>query len=372
MWLSHLRLVLPDRVVGPGALRLEAGRIAEVSPEPRADAELKLPGHLLLPGLVDLHGDSLERALEPRPGVVLPLELALPAWEAEQLAAGITTAYAALCFWEGAAGVRALEHMQKVVEALAQERSRLDLELRLHLRYELSRPGGEAAVAEALRRGWAHLLSFMDHTPGQGQFRSLEAYLRYMVQWLGRSPQEVEALLHERAQEEGLESALRLAQQARALGVPLASHDDDQPERVALMRGLGVRISEFPVRLEAARAAKGAGLWVLMGAPNLVRGGSHNGNLSAQEALEAGALDALASDYLPASMLRAVHRLYRGGWPLWRAVRLVSLHPARAAGLCDRGALAPGLRADLVLLQEETWQVRGVFVAGRPVYRRGW
>ncbi|BDG20176.1 amidohydrolase (plasmid) [Thermus thermophilus] len=370
MWLSGARLVLPDRVLVEGSVRLEGGRIAEVR-EGFVPQGVDLRGFTLVPGVVDLHGDSLERELEPRPGVHLPLEMALSAWEARLLASGVTTAYATLAFWEGSGGLREPERALALAAQLAEARPYLHLDLRVHGRYEVSRPRGLKWVEEALGKGLLHLLSFMDHTPGQGQFRDLESYVAYMVRWLGRPEAEVrrEVATLSRAAWEALEG---LARKARALGVPLASHDDDSEARVALMARLGVGISEFPVTLEAARAAKGRGMAVVMGAPNALRGGSHNGNLSAHEALREGFLDALATDYLPDAALRAAFRLAAEGLlDLPRAVALVTRGPALAVGLADRGALVPGLRADLVLLKEAPLLVLGTFVEGRPVLLRG-
>ncbi|MDW8358599.1 alpha-D-ribose 1-methylphosphonate 5-triphosphate diphosphatase [Thermus sp.] len=369
MWLSGAKVVLPDRVLPVASLRLEGERVAEVR-EGRVAGGLPLEGLTLVPGVVDLHGDTLERELEPRPGVSLPLEVALEAWEARALGAGITTAYVAVSFWDGAAGVRAPEKSLEIVQGLWHLREGLTLDLRVHARYEVSRPQGEWAVEQALEEGLVHLLSLMDHTPGQGQFRNLEAYVAYMSRWLGRSPEEV---AQELSPTQVAWGALEgLVQRAKARGVVLASHDDDTPERVALMAGLGVRISEFPLTLAAAQAARGHGMWVVMGAPNALRGGSHNGNLSALEALGHGLLHALATDYHPASALRAAFALAgQGLLPLEKAVALVSLHPAQAVGLADRGALLPGFRADLVVLREAPFAVLGVFVRGRPALLRG-
>lgn len=369
MWLSGAKVVLPDRVLPVASVRLEGGRVAEVR-EGRAPGGLSLQGLTLVPGVVDLHGDTLERDLEPRPGVRLPLEVALEAWEARMLAAGITTAFAAIAFWEGAGGVRAPEESLELARGLWRLRESLTLDLRVHARYEVARPLGEWAVRAALEEGLVHLLSFMDHTPGQGQFRDLETYLAYMSRWLGRSQEEVAAdVASRRVAWHALEG---LAAEARRRGVVLASHDDDTPEKVALMERLGVGVSEFPLTLEAAREAKTRGMWVVMGAPNALRGGSHNGNLSALEALQAGHLDALATDYQPGSALRAAFALAaRGLLPLSKAVALTSLHPAQAAGLPDRGTILPGFRGDLVALREEPFQVVGVWVAGKPALLRG-
>ncbi len=375
MWLSGPKLVLPDQVIPVGSLRLEGERIAEVR-EGQVGEGIPLQGLTLVPGVVDLHADSLEPELEPRPGVQLAPEIALEIWENRALAAGITTAFVTLSFWEGLPGWRSPETASALAEQLVALRPHLALDLRIHARYEVSRPLGAAAVRRALGQGWVDLLSFMDHTPGQGQFPTLEDYVRYMARHLGQRPEEVAASLKNPSQGEVLPALAELAQQAKDRGVALASHDDDCPAKVQLMAKLGVKISEFPVALAAAQAAQKLGLLVVMGAPNALRGSSHVGNLSAVQALQAGSLGALATDYSPASALRAAFALAeRQLLDLPKAVALVTHNPAQAVGLQDRGALRPGLRGDLVVLREKPFRVMGVFVAGRPVLLReglGW
>ncbi len=375
MWLSGPKLVLPDQVIPVGSLRLEGDRIAEIR-EGQVSEGIPLQGLTLVPGVVDLHADSLEPELEPRPGVQLAPEIALEIWENRALAAGITTAFVTLSFWEGLPGWRSPETALATAEQLVALRPHLVLDVRIHARYEVSRPLGAAAVRRALGQGWVDLLSFMDHTPGQGQFPTLEDYVRYMARHLGQRPEEVAASLKNPSQGEVLPALIELAQQATDRGVALASHDDDCPDKVQLLAKLGVKISEFPVALAAAQAAQKLGLLVVMGAPNALRGSSHVGNLSAVQALQAGSLGALATDYSPASALRAAFALAeRQLLDLPKAVALVTHNPAQAVGLQDRGALRPGLRGDLVVLREKPFRVMGVFVAGRPVLLRdglGW
>jgi len=375
MWLSGLKLVLPDQVLPLGSLRLEGEQIAEIR-EGQVDEGIPLQGLTLVPGVIDLHADSLEPELEPRPGVQLAAEMALEVWENRALAAGMTTAFVTLSFWEGLPGWRSPETALALAEQLVALRSHLSLDLRIHARYEVSRPLGAAAVRHALSQGWVDLLSFMDHTPGQGQFPTLEDYVRYMARHLGQQPEEVAASLRNPSQPEVLPALAELAQQAKERGVTLASHDDDSSDKVQLMAKLGVKISEFPVTLEAAGEAQQLGLLVVMGAPNALRGSSHVGNLSALQALKAGSLGALATDYSPAAALRAAFALAeKQALELPQAIALVSRNPAQAVGLQDRGALCPGLRADLVILREKPFRVMGVFVAGRPVFLRnglGW
>jgi alpha-D-ribose 1-methylphosphonate 5-triphosphate diphosphatase len=220
-----------------------------------------------------------------------------------------------------------------------------------------------------------------DHTPGQGQYRDIEKFVSYISQWQGKTREEVESNVRERMQRvsdappawDVIEEITALTRQA---GMVVASHDDDSPEKVQLVQSVGASLSEFPVTLEAAKAAKVHGMQIIMGAPNALRGGSHSGNLSAIKALEYGVLDILASDYYPAAMLRAALEIAKKGLlPLPEAMNLVSLNPARAVGMQDRGSLEVGKRADLVLLDHSNNDrvvatLRGgkiIYWAGHPV-----
>jgi len=241
----------------------------------------------------------------------------------------------------------------------------------VHARYELTDLEAAPTVERCLGRGFLQLLSFMDHTPGERQFRSRPEYVTYFTRAYGLAADAVDAVasrkLHRKRDAASvLDSMARaLADAARRAGVPLASHDDDSPEQVGWAHGVGVSIAEFPVRLEAAVEARARGLHVLMGAPNLVRGGSTGRNLDAAVALEQGFLDGLCSDYYPASLVHAVARLRDAdACSLPSAVALVTRQPARAVGIDgDVGALAPGLVADVVVIDS----VRGIPVVTRTL-----
>ncbi|MER3482325.1 MAG: alpha-D-ribose 1-methylphosphonate 5-triphosphate diphosphatase [Meiothermus sp.] len=376
MWLTNLKLVLPDRLLERGSLRLEDGLIAEVA-EDNAGEGLNCKGLTAIPGLVDLHGDMLERELQPRPGSEFPLDLALYETDKRLVGSGITTAYAALSFMEGW-GIRDPKRGLELAAAIHRHRPSLLSDWRVHARFEVTTPGMAPVLKERIANDEIHLVSLMDHTPGQGQFRDLEAYVKYYTRWLGSGSAEMEARVRDHAH--GVQDAPKswhigreIAEVCHERGIPLASHDDDTPEKIELMAGLGTSISEFPVTLEAARAAKQRGMWVVMGAPNALRGGSHSGNLSAVEGLGAGLVDALAADYHPASLVQCAFRLAdRGLLPLHASVKLVTHNVAAMCQLEDRGRLEPGLRADIVLVEEgECPRVRATFRQGRRVYWDG-
>ncbi|MFC7736686.1 alpha-D-ribose 1-methylphosphonate 5-triphosphate diphosphatase [Roseomonas sp. GCM10028921] len=378
MWIADLRLVLPDRVIPGGAVRIEGGRIAELAEGAPRGPALDGGGHLLIPGLVDLHGDMIEKEVEPRPGAAFPVDVAIAELDTRLAASGVTTAYAGLSFAEGKAGahLRTEDRARGVIEAVARLRDGLRVDLRVHARFEVTVARAEPVLRDLLARGLVHLVSLTDHTPGQGQYRDIEQYVRYQTRAHGEDAAAAEARARQRmAAPPAWEVARGVTALARTQGIPIASHDDDTPEKVRLMQGLGATISEFPVTLEAAAEARRLGMATMMGAPNALRGASMTGNATALSVMQAGLLDALAADYHQGAMLPAVLSWAREGLlPLHEAVALVTCNPARAAGLADRGAVAPGTRADLVLLDDigAAPRVRAVWRAGRMIHSDGW
>lgn len=374
--LTNARLVLEDRCA-VGTLVHEGGVIREVSEGlSHAPGAIDLEGDLLAPGLVELHTDNLEKHFVPRPGVIWPDPLAaVLAHDGQMAASGVTTVYDALFVGgyevENDARKGLLPMMVAAIEkGAAANLFRVDH--RIHLRCELTDPGLIDHLSPFADGPLVALASLMDHTPGQRQWRDVNQLKRFMMRE-GLSPADAD-LLVEKRKTDGAAAASANWPRAVALfrdqGVPIASHDDTTAEHVAEAAQAGCAISEFPTSLEAARAAKAAGLGVVGGAPNVVRGGSHTGNVSAVELAREGVLDALSSDYVPASLLQAVVALTREpGLPLHEAFALATSGPARMLGLADRGRLAPGLRADLlrVRIHEGTPVVRGLVVAGRSV-----
>lgn len=378
MWLSDLTVVLPDTVLPRASIRMEAREIAEIQEGPApVRGSIDGRGLMALPGLIDLHGDMIERELEPRPNSFLPTPIALYELDKRLAATGITTAYAAISFAafslvDDAGGgtqaaipnisnsnktkpskLRVEESAKALVLELNQLRPTLLTDLRIHARFEVTYSRAEPVLLELIEQEQVHMVSLMDHTPGQGQFRNIESYVRYMTHWLKVEQKTVEralnVLLETPPASQTLHSVSSLCHQH---GIVLASHDDDTAAKVQLMAELKTSLSEFPITVEAAQAAHAAGMWVAMGAPNALRGGSHSGNASALEILQAGALDILMTDYYPAAMLHAAL-----GWvdqaiiSLPQAVRLIATHPAACARLDDRGVIEVGKRADLVLIQ---------------------
>lgn len=381
MWLSDLRLVLPDAVVKNGAIRVENGLIVEIRDEPVPGAALLGQGLLLLPGFVDMHGDMVEREVEPRPNVRMPLELGLRDLDRRLAASGVTTAYAAVSFHPGSAygHIRSYDHTKAILRGLKSMRESLSVDHRVHARFEVTFPDALRVVEELIAEGTVDLVSLTDHTPGQGQYRDLEKHVQAVAKnnalTLDLARAEVQNRIDRKKTEGGdlMATIAAIVAACHAHGVRLASHDDDTPEKVALMRGLGADISEFPVTLEAAAAARAAGMATAMGAPNALRGQSYSGNLSAREAHQAGLLDILASDYHPSAILPAVLELAKTdplGLP--GAARLATANPARALGLMDRGEIAVGQRADMVIADDQgIGHVRATLRAGITIWSDG-
>ena len=370
-------LVLPDQVIR-GALSVADGRIAAILPDdagpgPHGRGDLDLGGDFLLPGLVDLHTDNLERQVEPRIGARWPSRAAMLAHDAQCAAAGVTTVLDALCLGElGFEESRTQTFRDGLADGDALHATGLlRAEHFLHLRCELPAPGLPDLLAPLVGHPRLRMVSLMDHTPGHGQFSDLARY-RAMQRRDGLDEPAIDRRvatlrdLRSRLREPNRRAVLDLL---RASGVALASHDDGTAEEVADNHAAGIGVSEFPVSPEAARAARALGMRVIAGAPNVVRGGSHSGNVGVAGLIRDGLVDALASDYVPASLLDAAFRVAATGLSLPDAVALVTWRPAALVGLHDRGRLEPGLHADLlrVRMHDDLPVVRQVWRHGERV-----
>jgi alpha-D-ribose 1-methylphosphonate 5-triphosphate diphosphatase len=355
MLIRNARIVTRDDVF-TGVVRVEDGVIREVERGTTSAREAEdWQGDYLLPGLIELHTDNLEKHLAPRPGVVWNTDAAFVIHDAQVAAAGITTVFDALSIGTRAnAGLRGRDLQTQCAQALTRfsERQLLRAEHFLHLRCEIA----TADVVEIFDSLCAHpllrLASVMDHTPGQRQWHDREQWRRFQERNGKLTDEHVTTALAELAvEQERYADAHRHAIVARCkqLGLPVASHDDTLVEHVEQAAAEGIALAEFPTTRVAAEAAHKHSIATIMGAPNIVRGGSHSGNVSALELARADLLDILSSDYVPSSLLTAVFELVdKAGWSLPRAMATVSAEPARSAGLHDRGSITPGLRADFV------------------------
>jgi alpha-D-ribose 1-methylphosphonate 5-triphosphate diphosphatase len=366
-YLTGAQVVLENETLPNAAVLIADGHIVAIDPDGGAGAkEIDLRGHILMPGMIDLHCDALEKEAEPRPGVHFPFDFACAQADKRNAAAGITTIYHALSFANAELGVRNNATAAELARAVHAWQEHALVDNRVHARYEITDPTAPAVLNDLLLHDEIHLMSFMDHTPGQGQFKSIDAYRSFQSRTYKKDEAEFEVLLAEKlAQGEGAAARMeQLAQAARALGIPLASHDDDKPEKIGVVKALGVSVSEFPINLETAQAARAAGLATLYGAPNIVRGKSQSGSMRALDAVMAGVADCLCGDYSPAALLPAVLQLpAMAGINLHEAVALVTCNPARAVALNDRGVIAAGKRADLLAVRH---------LGGLPQVARVW
>jgi alpha-D-ribose 1-methylphosphonate 5-triphosphate diphosphatase len=368
--LTNAHLVLPDEVVC-GTVVIREGRIADVqSCRSELPAALDLEGDYLAPGAVDLHTDNLERQVQPRTLARWPSRSAMVAHDAQCAAAGVTTVFDALCLGDlgfDKERVRTFQEGVRDLDALA-DTHLLKAEHFLHLRCEVPAHDMLALFDPVADHPRVRMVSLMDHSPGVGQYADLDRY-RDMRRRSGLDDayieQQIAALQAQRAR---MRKPNRRGLLARVAGraVALASHDDRTVGEIAENAADGIRISEFPVTMDAALAAKRAGMQVIAGAPNIVRGGSHSGNVSASVLVATGAVDAFASDYVPSSMVEAAFQCAQTGISLPHAMALISDRPARMVGLADRGRIAPGLRADLLRIR-----LHGTLPVVRQVWRAG-
>jgi alpha-D-ribose 1-methylphosphonate 5-triphosphate diphosphatase len=356
LFLANARIVLADAVIERGWVAVADGRIAEVGEGTPPERGEDLAGDLLIPGLVELHTDHIEAHYVPRPKVHWDPMAAVVSYDAQLATSGITTVLDSVRIWREA-GIQEVDGQHDVLSdaiARAHDADLLRADHFLHLRCEVPMPDIIADTEKMIGRREVRLMSLMDHTPGQRQFRDeekLRAY--YRGKKGGLSDPELDELfaIRRRYQEQHAEPNRRgLVELARRHGIPLASHDDTIPEHVTEAIADEVAIAEFPTTAEAATALHAAGVKVLMGAPNLVRGGSHSGNVATAELAAAGVLDVMSSDYVPSALLLAPLRLAElvPQFDLPAAIRTVTRTPAHAVGLTDRGEIAVGKRADLV------------------------
>ncbi len=371
--LTNARLVLADMVLH-GTVVLDGAVIVDVQPGVSAAfGALDMDGDMLIPGVVDVHTDNLERQVQPRSNARWPSRSAMVAHDAQCAAAGVTTVLDALCLGDlGFEKDRVATFRDGVanLDALAGT-GLLKSEHFLHLRCELPAVDMFDLLDPVADHPFVRMISLMDHSPGMGQYADLDRY-RAM-----RRRDGVDDLYIERriAELQDQRARLRDVNRRRLLDrvnghVPLASHDDRTQAEIDENHRDGIRISEFPVSMLAATAARARGIDVIAGAPNIVRGGSHSGNVAAADLVREGAVDAFASDYVPASLVEAAFQcVAETGITLPQSVAMVSDRPARLAGLADRGRIAPGLRADVVRVRvhESLPIVRQVWRTGERV-----
>ncbi|RDJ16231.1 alpha-D-ribose 1-methylphosphonate 5-triphosphate diphosphatase [Rhizobium grahamii] len=368
---SNARIVLEDEIVN-GSVLVRDGKIADISTGSSNVGE-DFEGDYLIPGLVELHTDHLEGHYSPRPGLRWHKTAAIQAHDAQIVTSGITTVFD--CLRMGADEDGGFEHgeMREMADAIqkAEQEGRLRAEHLIHLRCEVSADNVLQHFADFENDPYVRLVSLMDHAPGQRQFQTMDQYIFYYQKKRGLSDAEFAKFVDRRVSESERNSTphrTAISKVCAERGITVASHDDATLAHVDEAIENGVRLAEFPTSFDAAKASHGHGMSVLMGAPNVVRGKSHSGNIAARDLAERGVLDVLSSDYVPLSLLYAPFILADEieSISLPQAIAMVTSTPARTVSLNDRGRIALGLRADLV----RVFRDHGVPVT-RAVWREG-
>jgi alpha-D-ribose 1-methylphosphonate 5-triphosphate diphosphatase len=351
--------------------------IGEKVESPTASVSVDVRGRLIAPGLVDLHSDAVEKTIEVRPGINFDLEFSLQTLDRRVISCGITTFCHAISFADNELGLRSCEEAEKLVRFIHNftRSSKSSARHLLHARYEVGSPRAAATIEGLLEEKLLHMVSLMDHTPGQGQFKTTDSYVDYYTRTYKFSPEQVSDLIdHKRALAKASKQEIaRLAAKVRRSRLPLLSHDDDSREQVALARDLGATACEFPVSMEAAEKAQEESMKVFMGAPNLIRGCSSNGHLKATETIRRGVCDGLMSDYYPECLTQAPFVAIRElSLDLETAFAMVTSQPGDY--LEENGSfgrLVIGGPADLIVMDTSgIWaRVTQTWVGGRCVYR---
>ncbi|NOV02944.1 phosphonate metabolism protein PhnM [Paenibacillus planticolens] len=340
-------------------------RIARIAPKGEIVVEagteiIDAGGGYVTPGMIDIHSDYIEHMTAPRPTSLINFQIGLRETEKELISHGITTMYHSLSIFKSVdykyRPIREPENVRKLIDLIDSTHSSKHLiRHRFHARFEIDNLDQIDNLKSYIEEEKVHLVSFMDHTPGQGQYRDLEVYKKTVLGYDSMSDENIAVLIanHQTKEKMTVDAIREIAEMARERNIAIASHDDDSLEKLDLVQSFGTVISEFPITLDIARKAKAKGLYTVAGAPNVILGGSHSGNLSAAEAIEDGCIDILCSDYYPAAMLHAVFQL---AGPQRRNLvemfKLVTLHPAQAVNIdAEYGSIREGKKADLLIIE---------------------
>lgn len=307
----------------------------------------------IAPGIVDLHSDAIEKEIEPRHGATFPVEMAVAELDKKLSMAGVTTMFHAIGFEENPKKKRSIELAKHQIEEIYNaNKLHLGVDNLVHARFELSDGDAVEPIKDVIKKGMVNLVSLMDHSPGQGQFKSLETFKTYYSNYYGLNDEEVQSVVDKKVNKDE-EKINDLISCAKEHNLTLLSHDDDSVEKLNGLLDLGVEISEFPLDLEVAKYAVSKGIATGMGAPNIVRGGSQSGNIAAIDLVKEGVCKYLCSDYHPTSMLQAVYRMKEdANLDIAKGFSMVTSTPAKYANLEDRGEIAEGRRADIIVVDD--------------------
>ncbi|WP_240421760.1 alpha-D-ribose 1-methylphosphonate 5-triphosphate diphosphatase [Paenibacillus periandrae] len=372
------KIVTPEAVIENGTVTVDSGKIVDIGATALLRSgpdDIDVRGQWIFPGIVDSHSDAIETEIQPRVRSLFPVEQAFRELERKLAGQGITTMYHALGLADANAksAVRNKDTIEEIVSAAhrLQHEGAL-IRHRIHLRFEITKLEMVEFVERLLADKHVHQLSFTDHTPGQGQFRNLALFRENAIRQQKIQEGEAEHYVSKQLDKEKVDASKlkEIADLAYRQGIPIASHDDDTMDKLNWVEQLHSRISEFPIELSVAKEARRRGMYVAMGAPNLLLGHSTSNNLSAQDAIKEDAVDFLCSDYYPPSLLLAAFKLYRLGYDMSYAANLVSLNPAKALGIDQAtGSLELGKAADILVVDERNGHpfITHTLVEGRCV-----
>lgn len=365
--IKNADLILPNRVLEQGWMLVEDDTIKGIGSMeaglPDCEDVIDAKGCLIMPGMIDVHSDMIEQVLQPRSTALMDFEVGLQEAEKQLAACGITTMYHSISMYRDGAWevkeIRKAKHVKKLADLIkVMDKGNKMINHKYHLRYEIDNIECYDDVVKMLEDGKADLISFMDHSPCQGQYRDLSVYRRHMPnEGKDITDEEFEAVIQSQLTKPKVTDAQlkKLAELAERKGVAIASHDDDSVEKLVKNETFGVAISEFPITLEVAKKATEMGYYTVLGSPNILLGGSHAGNLSAMEAISSGVGSILCSDYYPQALLRAVFKVADDlALPIWEACNMVTLNPAKAVKIDkEYGSLEVGKKADFLIVKRD-------------------
>jgi len=374
--IENATVVLPSGILKGASIKIEDRIISKIregsinSNQNRINAQERF----LLPGFIDLHSDAIEKEIEPRPNSSFPVNIALFELDKKLASCGVTTIFHAPSFAEGEIGVRSNEKAAEIIKEINRLKERMNVKTMVHARFEITDEGAIPYLEALLKDGNINLLSLMDHTPGQGQFKEIASFKNYFGTVYKKSDAELAKIIDKKLSvKESVKSNVDyVVALCKSMNIPMASHDDDSEEKIRWLKKKGISISEFPVNMDAACATRQSGIHVCLGAPNVLMGNSQAKNLSARNAILSGYGDILCSDYSPMTILHAVFTIERLDiLPLHEAVNMASTNPAKAVGISNKtGSIEEGKEADLILvdISDEVPRTLKTFVSGREVF----